>query len=63
MIYIVGDVCLVDDIWCKTFVLQRTNTSISTITTETCFWWIENGTVVCRYNRDHAMHTTVTYLN
>ena len=39
------DVCLVDDIWCETFVLQWTQTSISTVTAETCFWWTENGTV------------------
>ena len=39
------------------------HTSISTIATETCFWWIESETVVCRYNRAHATHTTVSYLN
>ena len=63
IIYIVGNVFLIDDIWRETFILQWTHTSMSTITTETYFWWIENGTVVCKYNRAHVTHTTVTCFN
>ena len=44
-------------------ILQQTHNSISINTTETCFLWIVNGTVLCRYNRAHVRHTTVIYLN
>ena len=46
-------------------ILQKAIGITSTIATIIVFWWIKNSAVMCRYNRAHITHTTITktYLN
>ena len=60
MIYIVGDICLLKDAWCKALILQRAIGIVSTIATMIGFWLIKNRAVMCKYN---GVHITITYLN